>query len=95
MITEQLIDKITKAITFQYKTDATTPGLTVSSLKNSEYYCSIVRWSGVGKAAKKTIVCKARALSLDGALKDLAQQFLNVSQPTKTPLDELNDMVCE
>lgn len=93
MSTEKLIDKLTKAITFQYKTDATAPGLTVSSLKNGEYYCSIVRWTGTGKTAKKTVVCKARSSSLDGSLKDLAQRFLSVNQPNKTPVDELGDLV--
>lgn len=93
MTTEQLMDKLTKAITFQYKTDATAPGVTVSSLKNGEYYCSIVRWTGVGKTAKKTVVCKARNSSLDGTLKELAQQFMSLSQKVKTPLDELGDLV--
>lgn len=93
MTTEQLMDKLTRAITFQYKADATAPGVTVSSLKNGEYYCSIVRWAGTGKIAKKTVVCKARSLTLEGGLTMLAQEFMGLSQKVKTPLDELNDLV--
>lgn len=93
MTTEQLIDKLTKAITFTYKADPTAPGLTVSSLKNGEFYCSVVRWTGTGKTAKKNVVCKARSNSLDGTLKSLAQQFVSLSQRVKTPLDELGDLV--
>lgn len=93
MSTQQLIDKLTKAITYQYKADATAPGLTVSSLKNGEYYCSIVRWTGTGKTAKKSVVCKARNSSLDNTLKELAQQFLSLNQRIKTPVDELGDLV--
>jgi hypothetical protein len=93
MTTEQLMDKLTKAITFQYKTDATAPGVTVSSLKTGEYYCSIVRWTGVGKTAKKTVVCKARSTSLDGSLKDLAQQFLSLNQTPRDPVQELGELV--
>jgi hypothetical protein len=93
MTTEQLMDKLTKAITFQYKTDATAPGVTVSSLKTGEYYCSVVRWAGVAKNAKKTVVCKARGTSLDSTLKDLAQQFLNLNQAPRDPVQELGELV--
>lgn len=93
MTTEQLINKITKAITFQYKTDATAPGLTVSNLKTGEYYCSIVRWTGSGKSAKKTVVCKARSTSLDESLKELAKQFLSLNKVPRNPVQELGELV--
>ena len=91
MNTQELIDKLTKAISFQYKTDKTTPGLQIASLKNG-YYASIVRYNKpFGK--DKSVVCKARADSLNGALKELAFEFMKLQVRQKDPVDQLNDFL--
>jgi len=54
----QLIDKLTNAVSFKFKDDATSPNLTISKLRTG-YYCSVVRYSKQGAAQKKVVVCKA------------------------------------
>jgi len=91
MNTETLIDKITNAISFKFKDDHTTPGLTISKLKNG-YYCSVIRYTGP-IAQGKVVVCKARASNLDDALKAVAQEFLSQNNQPKDPVQELGDLV--
>lgn len=92
MNTQELIDKLTKAISFKYKTDKTAPGLTVAALKKG-YYCSVVRYEGAFGVGKQ-VVCKAKADTLDGALAEVANQFLK-TMPSKTvdPIDELTNLI--
>lgn len=92
MDTQALIDKLTKAISFQFKEDKTAPGLTISALK-SGYYCSVVRYNqAFGKG--KIVVCKAKSDTLPTALKTIAMEFLAVSQKKiKDPIDDLGDFV--
>jgi hypothetical protein len=91
MSTEVLIDKLTKAISHKYKEDKTAPGLTVSALKKG-YYCSVVRYDGAFGNGK-VVVCKAKADTLDGALKDVANQFLSLAAQPKDPVQELGELV--
>jgi hypothetical protein len=91
MDTQVLIDKLTKAISHKYREDKTAPGLTVSALKKG-YYCSVVRYDGAFGAGKK-VVCKAKADSLNGALQDVASQFLSLVSQPKDPLQELGELV--
>lgn len=91
MDTQALIDKLTKAISFQFKEDKTAPGLTISALKIG-YYCSIVRYSqAFGKG--KIVVCKAKSDTLPAALKIVASEFLTCQKKTRDPVDELGDLV--
>lgn len=91
MSTEQLVDKLTKAISYRYKEDKTVPGITVASLKKG-YYCSIVRFGGPFGRDKK-VLCSAKADTLDSALKEVAAKFLSMSNAPKDPVQELNDLV--
>lgn len=92
MNTQDLIDKLIKAISFKYKEDKTVPGLTIASL-NSGFYCSIVRYNGsFGK--EKKVVCKATGLTLDETLKTVASKFLGLNdQLPKDPIQELNSLI--
>lgn len=87
MNTDQLIDKLTKAISYAYRTDKTAPGLTVSALKRG-YYCSVVRYEGAF-ARDKVIVCKAKSETLRSALGDLTEQFLSLQNTPVDPVAEL------
>lgn len=91
MNTQALLDKLTKAISFTYKEDKTAPGLTVSALKKG-YYCSVVRYDGAFGAGK-VVICKAKSDTLDGALQDVAHQFLSLSARVKDPVQELGELV--
>jgi len=90
MNTEQLINKLTKAISFQFKEDKTAPGLTIAALKKG-YYCSVVRYNGAF-AKDKIVFCHAKGKTMDEALKVVAAQFLK-SSVKKNPVKELNDLV--
>lgn len=91
MNADQLIDKLTKAISHKYKEDKTSPNITVSALKKG-YYCSVVRYSGAF-ARGKQVICHARADSLNEALKGLANSFVSISAQPKDPIQELNDLL--
>ena len=91
--TQELIDKLTNAISFKFKEDATSPNLTISRLRHG-YYCSVVRYTK-GAASKgkvvvcKVVVCKAEADTLDNALKGVTVAFLKVAAPQANPLQQL------
>lgn len=91
MTTDQLMDKLTKAVSFRFRDDKTAPGVTVSALKKG-YYCSVVRYGGAF-AKGKEVVCKARANDLPSALKELATKFVAMSVQPKDPVQELGDLV--
>jgi len=87
----QLIDKLTTAVSFKFKDDATSPNLTISKLRHG-YYCSVVRYSKNGATQKKVVVCKATASSLEDAVKTVVTEFLKVAQPQPDPLQELDKL---
>jgi len=89
--TEVLIDKLTKAISHKYREDKTAPGLTVAALKKG-FYCSVVRYDGAFGNGK-VVVCKAKADTLDSALKSVASQFLTIAAQPKDPVQELDELV--
>lgn len=91
--TDQLMDKLTKAVSFKFREDKTAPGVTISALKKG-YYCSVVRYSGAF-AKGKQVVCHARGDDLPTALKSLANTFVAVSAQPKDPVQELGDLVSQ
>jgi len=88
--TDELMNKLTKAVSFKFKEDKTAPGVTVSCLKKG-YYCSVVRYSGAF-AKGKQVVCHARADDLTTALKALAVAFIAKADQPKNPVQELEDI---
>ena len=89
--TDQLMDKLTKAVSFRFRDDKTAPGITVSALKKG-YYCSVVRYAGAF-AKDKQVVCKAQGSDLPSALKELANKFVAMTVQPKDPVQELGDLV--
>lgn len=87
MNTEILLDKLTKAVSFRFKEDKTAPSVVISALKNG-YYCSVVRYNGAF-AKGKVVVCSAKDNTLDGALEELAKEFLTKITNALNPLQEL------
>jgi hypothetical protein len=91
MDTQELINKLTKAISFQFKTDKTAPGLTIASLKTG-YYCSVIRYDQpFGKG--KVVFCKAKGTTLSEALSAVSKEFLSKSVRPKDPVQELDVFV--
>jgi hypothetical protein len=91
MTTDQLIDKLTQAVTYKFRDDKTSPGVVVSALKKG-YYCSVVRYGGAFAKDKK-VVCNSRGTTLQEALKDLATKFVALAVEPKNPVQELDDLV--
>lgn len=89
--TEQLIDKLTNAVSYRFREDKTAPGIVTSRLKKG-YYCSVVRYDGPFARDKK-VVCNARGNDLPSALKELANKFLAMTVQPKDPVQELDDLV--
>lgn len=88
----QLIDKLTSAVSFKFKEDGTSPNVTISKLRNGNYYCSVVRYAKSGGAQKKVVVCKAETPSLEDSVKNVVSAFLKVAQPQPDPLVELDKL---
>lgn len=87
MNTETLLDKLTRAITHQYTTDASCPSVIVSYIKG-QYYCSIVRYTKNFGEGKK-IVCTSTNQSMNKALLDISNKFLNQVAPANNPIEDL------
>ncbi len=88
----QLIDKLTNAVSFKFKEDATSPNVTISKLRHG-YYCSVVRYAkSGGTGQKKIVVCKAEAPNLEDAVKGVVGAFLKVAAPQPDPVQELDKL---
>jgi hypothetical protein len=91
MDTQLLINKLIIAISYKYFEDKTSPNLTISALKKG-YYCSIVRYGGFYGTTKE-VVCKATADTLEEAVQDVSNQFVNRFLYPKDPLQELAEFL--
>lgn len=83
--TQELIDKLTSAISFKFKNDGMMPNLTVSRLRHG-YYCSVVRFP---TGEKKKVICKAESDNLADALKEVTTAFLIFADSKPDPIQEL------
>jgi len=88
----QLIDKLTAAVSYKFKEDATSPNLTISRLRNGHYYCSVVRYAKSGGSQKKVVVCKSETPNLEDSVKNVVNAFLKIAQPQPDPLQELDKL---
>jgi hypothetical protein len=92
-ITSDLLVKLSKAASFAFKTDGTSPGVVVSHLKDGQVYVSVVRY-GAKFAKGKEVVCNVYGDNLDNALVKLSEQFLTkIVVPPTNPIDELRASV--
>lgn len=90
--TLELINKLTNAVSYKYKEDATSPNLTISKLRNGHYYCSVVRYAKSGGSQKKVVVCKSETPNLEDSVKNVVNAFLKIAQPQPDPLQELDKL---
>ena len=93
-MSDQLLQSLSKAVSYTFRKDGTSPGVLVSTLKDGSVYASIVRYgAGVGFKSGKKVVCKCNASDVETALKSLTDEFLKVAQPEPNPLDKLRELV--
>lgn len=85
--TEQLV-KLSQAVSFVYKTDAISPGVVISTLKNKEVYASVVRYNDLWTKGKK-VVCWVKAPTLDDAIVLLSKRFVEFTSEAEPPTDPL------
>ena len=85
---EQLLDKLTKAVSYKFKEDGTSPNITISKLRKG-YYCSVVRYPKGSSTKSKVVVCKAHEPTLQAAVLVVADQFLKLAQVELNPVQEL------
>lgn len=83
-----LLDKLVKAVCYKFGSDPTRPGVTISSLRNGQYYCSIVRHL----KPNKVVVCSASKASLPEALQEVSFLFLE-DYKEKDPMQELAEVI--
>ncbi len=91
-MSDQLMVKLTKAVSYRFADDKTAPSVIISELKKGGYYCSVVRYGGPFARDKK-VVCKAQGVDLPTALKELATKFVAIAVEPKNPVQELNELV--
>lgn len=91
--TKEYIDLITKSITFLYRNDHTCPGITISHLKNGDFYLSISRYHGAF-ARDKQIIFKERSNNLEAVLKKTAE-FVVSQEKTDSPISQLKKILNE
>ncbi len=90
METQKLIDKLTKAMTYAFRSDGTSPGLTVSWIYRTKmYYVSIVRWVN----GEKLVVCSDSNVDLNEALSKVALSFLTQTPSPTNPIDDLSELI--
>lgn len=85
---ESMINSIVEAIQYKFADDKTAPGLTISKLKNEDFYVSVVRFgSYFGK--EKMVEYKARGNSLMNVLMQVADQIIQDQEETN-PIVQLS-----
>ncbi len=91
---EQLLLKLTAAVSYHYNTDPIKPGLVFSMLKNNECYCSIVRY---GKTSQdKIVIFSAKGPSFKNVLDSVAIDFLNMLRSLDAnPIDEFINLAID
>ncbi len=81
-----VLEKLNNAVSFQFKKDGTCPNVTISKLRNGNFYGSVVRYP----SKDKKVVCKAVSPTLEELIPNLAKAFLNGAKSTPDPLQELS-----
>lgn len=86
-MTEDLLTKLIAAVCYSYNSDGTCPNVTISKLKNGNYYASVVRYIG----GRKKVMCKSENKQLQTCLSELSKKFLATNPPPVVdPLQSLH-----
>ncbi len=92
---ENMLNKLSAAVSFYFKDDAIRPGVVISTLRNNSVYASVVRYNNAWVKGKK-VVCNVTAPSLDGAISLLSKRFVEYmaeEQATTNPVEILKKAI--
>lgn len=84
---EQLT-KLSQAVSFVYKSDAISPGVVISTLKDKMVYASVVRYNDSWIKGKK-VVCCVKDTNLERAVIALSKRFVEHASEVDPPTDPL------
>ena len=88
---ENMIDKLSAAVSFYFKSDSTSPGIVVSTLKNKQVYASIVRYGSKFEKGKQ-VVCNVKAPTVNEAVTLLSKRFVEYTSEIDTPTNPLESL---
>jgi hypothetical protein len=88
-----MLDLLAKAVSFTFKDDKTSPGITVSQIKDGTWYASAVRYKKAFAKGEKEVAFKARGETSTEALTELAKQIVAATNTPKNPVEELANFV--
>jgi hypothetical protein len=92
---EDLLIKLSAAVSFYYKEDDISPGVVISTLKDKQIYGSVVRYGKNWKNGK-VIICNVRTPSLQETIALLSKRFVEVvseKESTTNPLELLKKSI--
>lgn len=87
---EELMEKLTAAVSFKYKESHPAPSVLTSKLPNGKFYASVVKYSS---HTDKDVMHKSTRDTLRECVEDLAEQLLATTVVKRNPMDELSDFV--
>ena len=94
MNVEQLLNKLSKAVSYTYRKDGTCPGVLISTLKDGDVYISIVRYGKEYPNGKK-VVCKYQSSNLKTSLMMVSKLFIESSIQEQNPIESLRNELIE
>lgn len=83
---ENLLNKLSGAVSHYFKDDAIRPGVVISTLRDNSVYASIVRYNNAWSRGKK-VVCNVKSPTLDGAVALLSKRFVEYIAEEQTTTD--------
>ncbi len=89
MTVQELLEKLTQAISYEFEDDYIKPGITISFVLN-EYYTSIVRWRD---HSNRSVVHSAKNADLLIALQSLSWLFIENYKPKMDPVQDLQNLL--
>lgn len=89
--TDDYLNLITKSLTYLYNDDKTCPGITISSLRNGDFYISLSRYDGAF-ARSRQIIFKDRSNNLENLLKKTAE-FIVSQEKNDNPISQLQKIL--
>jgi hypothetical protein len=91
--TDQLLTKLSNAVSYAYRHDGTSPSVVISTLKDRSIYASIVRYNN---GATKKVVCKSKSNNLFTVLNNLSEEFLGTLKSEElNPVDSLRNTLAK
>ncbi len=85
---QDMLSKLSAAISFYFKEDAICPGVVISTLRNKQVYASIVRYNNNWEARKK-VIYNVQAPTVEEAVCLLSKRFVEFTAEQNNSTDPL------